>query len=151
MNPTLATLKAELDNDTAGIGYTGSDEEVLAKLNAKNRPKINILTSAELLAWSGANERALKIDEASKTHASRAIQAVAIAASRLLARDNTILDLSLSDRVAMVDALIAGGVLTPADKQSLFDLATKNISRLEELGIGEVHLGDIGFCRRGLK
>ena len=47
----------------------------------------------------------------------------------------------------MVDGLVAGGILSDADRTSLYDLATQMISRAEELDIGIVRAGTVEMAR----
>ncbi len=65
-----------------------------------------------------------------------------------MGRDGVSLDLSLVDRMAMLDMLVHGGVLTAEDKTSLMALATVKISRAEELGLGAVKVGHVQNARK---
>ncbi|HVY71464.1 MAG TPA: hypothetical protein VHH73_16145 [Verrucomicrobiae bacterium] len=157
----LNQLKAEIQNDPVSLGYASGGQfrtssEVLALLTARNRSRRVALGSAELLAWSGGNQRRKKIAAAAASHASADVQNIAQVALTLLDRDGTILDLNLADRMGMVDALVAGGVLTsvsdpqaegyPGDKETLVALSTVSISRLQELGLPEFHEGDVQWA-----
>ena len=53
----------------------------------------------------------------------------------MIERDGTDLDLNLSDRAAMLDILVSAGVLDQSDKDDLYAMATRTISRAEELNI----------------
>ena len=142
---SLGALKLEIQNDPANLGYAGQTaEEVLQLLTAKTRTRKRVLSSAELVAWAAGGGRMVKIEDAC-INASLPPEArsIAIAAKLLLDRDGTSLDLNLSDRVAFVDGLVQAGVIGVADKETLYALATESISRLEETGIGEMHLGDV--------
>jgi hypothetical protein len=72
---------------------------------------------------------------------------LAQAAYLIVTRDGTTLDLNLADRVAMLDSLVAAGVLTDADRTSLDALATVSISRAEELALGLVRAGTVQQAR----
>lgn len=144
-NPILL-LRDEIVNDPLLVGYSGmSSAQVAGKLNEKNRTFMRVLDSAELLAWAAQNERLYHVTRAAEQGVDRsgaalppAVASIAMAAHRMLLRDNARLDLNLPDRVAMVDALVAGNVLTAADKTDLMTLATVTGSRAEELGIVEL-------------
>ena len=99
--------------------------------------------SAELLAWSASNARLQNIKNASENGSTDDLKALAQAAYLIVTRDGTTLDLNLADRVAMLDSLVAAGVLTNDDRTSLETLATVSISRAEELAIGQVRAGDV--------
>lgn len=145
-------LFAEITTDPLGRGYTGmTDQQIADSLNAVDRTRLNVLSSAELLAWSGAGaddasgvaSRYERIETAASSHASGAVRGACKAAIRLIDRDATELDLSLPDRATMVAALVAGGVLTAAEQTELVAMATENISRATEIGIGVVYAADV--------
>ena len=146
------SLREEILNDPLGRGYSSmTDAEIADSLNEKNRTKVVPLSSAELLAWSGGGadddnniaSRYERIEAAATSHASGAVRGACKAAIRLIERDSTVLDLTLPDRAAMVDALVAGNVLTETEKTELYTLATQQISRAEELGLGVVYAADV--------
>lgn len=149
----LQALKAEIDAGHPVTGAYSVDAATAAdEINAANRSRVVNITSAELLAWSaqasdGDRPRIVKIREAAASHQVEAIKALAIAADLMISRDATGLDLNLPDRVAMLDALVAGGVLSASDKTSLTAKATETISRAEELGLGSVRAGTIEQAR----
>jgi len=104
-----------------------------------------------LLAWSGQassgdRPRIIKIEEG-KANADEQCAALCITAEQMIMRDNTSLDLNLPDRVAMLNALVAFGVLSEADKTSVNALAEQAISRAEELSLGSVRAGTIEQAR----
>jgi hypothetical protein len=148
----LQDLKAELDGGHPVTGAYSGDAQVAAdQINEKNRSRIVEISSAELLAWAGQasdgdRPRIIKIQEG-KSNANEAVKALCITAEQLIMRDGTTLDLNLSDRSAMLDALVSGGVLSAADKTSLESLATRSISRAEELNLGGVKAGTIQQAR----
>ena len=142
-------LKAEL----AEPAYADlSDTEAAELLNAKTIDSTQPISSAELLAWAGLAGRLARIDRAAndnKTVSNDNLRSVAMAAMKMIERDNTTLDLSLADREAMLDVLVAGGVLTPDDKTSLQELVAVEISRAEELelGVDTVYPGHVENAR----
>ena len=148
----LQALKAELDAGHPVTGaYSANSEAAAEEINALNRTRINAIGSAELLAWSGQassgdRPRIIKIEEG-KANADEQCAALCITAEQMIMRDNTSLDLNLPDRVAMLNALVAYGVLSAADKASIDALAEDSISRAEELSLGSVRAGTIEQAR----
>jgi hypothetical protein len=148
----LQALKAELDAGHPVTGaYSANSEAAAEEINALNRTRINSIGSAELLAWSGQassgdRPRIIKIEEG-KANADEQCAALCITAEQMIMRDNTSLDLNLPDRVAMLNALVAYGVLSAADKASIDALAEESISRADELSLGSVRAGTIEQAR----
>lgn len=145
----IPKLKEEINNDPLGRGYSAMDDAAVASsLNVADRSRIVEITSAKLLAWSagasvGDRPRLIKIDEASASHASEDVKAVASVCAEMVRRHGTSIDLNLADHVALLDALVVGGVLSSDDKTDLLQLASESISRADELGIGLVRPGDV--------
>ena len=140
----IAILKSEIDSDPLGRGYSGMDDTAVAvDVNTAYRTKKEPISSAELLAWSASDARLQNIKTAAENGATDDLKSLAQAAYLIVTRDGTTLDLNLADRVAMLDSLVAAGVLTAADRTSLDALATVSISRAEELAIGRVRAGDV--------
>ena len=140
----IAILKSEIDSDPLGRGYSGMDDTAVAvDLNTAYRTKKEPISSAELLAWSASDARLQNIKDAAENGATDDLKSLAQAAYLIVTRDGTTLDLNLADRVAMLDSLVAAGVLTAADRTSLDSLATVSISRAEELSVGRVRAGDV--------
>ena len=121
------TLRTYLDeNRPAWREHT--DEDNLAWLSeevAIRRP----INSRQLLRWGGAGGRLAKLEDAAVEHASQNIRAVARAAVLTVTRPDTELDLADPSHEALVDALVAGGVLTAEDKAELVAMATSSTTR----------------------
>ena len=144
----IAILKSEIDSDPLGRGYSGMDDTAVAvDLNTAYRTKKEPISSAELLAWSASDARLQNIKNAAENGATDDLKSLAQAAYLIVTRDGTTLDLNLADRVAMLDSLVAAGVLTAADRTSLDALATVSISRAEELALGLVRAGTVQQAR----
>lgn len=148
----LQKLRTELDAGHPVTGaYSAEADAAASEINALNRTRINPIGSAELLAWSGQassgdRPRIIKIEEG-KSNADEQCAALCITAEQMIMRDNTSLDLNLPDRVAMLNALVAYGVLSAADKASIDALAEQSISRADELSLGSVRAGTIEQAR----
>ena len=141
-------LRAELNDDPLSRGYSGMDDEAAsASLNAKDRTRLEPIGSAELLAWSASGGRLARLKSAAETGANDEVKSLAEAAYLMVTRDGTSLDLSLPDRVAFLHGLVAAGILTSTESDSLVSLATVSISRAEELGISFVRTGEVAAAR----
>ena len=140
----IALLKEELDSDPLGRGYSSmTNDEAAASLNSVDRTRSEIITSAELLAWSASSGRLDKLKHAWDSGADETARSLAGAAYLMVTRDGTYLDLALPDRIQLLDGLVAYGILTSGDKDELVAKATVPCSRAEEIGIGSVRAGDI--------
>lgn len=148
----LQILHTELLN---GHPVTGSYSPVAAvaaeELNELNRTKLVPITSGELLAWSGTKSdgdrpRIIKIEQGESSEVED-VAAICKVAAETIRRDGTELDLNRADRVAMVTALVQAGVLSQADSDSLYSLATQPISRAEEIGLSNVRAGTVEQAR----
>ena len=130
-------LKTELLGGHPDTGpYDGDAELAAVQLNVVNRSYYESVGSAELLAWSGENQRLKSIQAAATAHDSDDVMNIARVVDVMISRDGTSFDANLSDRIAMLDALVAGDVLSAEDKTSLLALASRVQSRAVELGIG---------------
>lgn len=141
-----AALASELTTDPLAVGYAGmTDQQAADSLSAASRSQIVPISSAELLAWSGAGAtdgivkcRYERIQDAAAAHATHSVRGACIAALGLIERDGTSLDLSLPDRVSMLNAIVGANVLTAQEQAEIEAMGTKQISRAEEIGLGSV-------------
>ena len=133
----LTRLRNELLNDPLGRGYASMDEmEVIHSLIEIDRDILFPIRSDNLLAWSAMGGRLMKIKRVAEDETqSDEIRSIAWAAMKMVERDSTDLDLNLSDRAAMLNVLVASGILSESDKDDLYDVATQTISRASELNI----------------
>ena len=140
----IALLKSEIESDPLGRNYSSmSDEQVADSLNNSDRTKVVPISSAELLAWAASGGRLASIKAAIVGGADNTAKSLAEAAYLMINRDGTSLDLSLADRVAMLDGLVAYGILSADDKSDLVSKSTVSCSRAEELSLGRVRTGDV--------
>jgi len=144
----IALLKLEIDSDPLGRNYSAmSDKQVAESLNNDDRTKVVQISSAELLAWSASNGRLASIKAAIDGGVDNTAKSLAEAAYMMISRDGTYLDLTLPDRVAMLDGLVAYGILSADDKSDLVSKSTVSCSRAEELSLGRVRTGDVTQAR----
>lgn len=152
-------LRSEITNDPLARGYSGmTNAQILESLNTRNITNRRSISSAELVAWAGANNRYKKIAAAAATvgdlpgldsATSESIKNICEAALLLLRRDGTALDFGKNDRAQMVDALVTAGVISNADRNALHTLADNPLSRREQLGLTSVNftLEDVQLAR----
>ena len=81
-----------------------------------------------------------KLDRSGNAITNIDVLSAVMVAEKILDRDGVEIDITMTDRIAMIDALVLGNVLTSEDKTDLLSLADKTGSRAEELGI--VDLGE---------
>jgi len=144
----IALLKLEIENDPLGRNYSAmSDKQVAESLNNGDRTKTVPVSSAELLAWAASDGRLASIKAAIDGGVDNTAKSLAEAAYMLVSRDGTSLDLALPDRVAMLDGLVAYGILSADDKSDLVSKTTVSCSRAEELSLGRVRTGDVTQAR----
>ena len=134
----MSALSDEFDNDPLARGYVGmTDEQAVVSLNTKNRSVHVSLGADDLNTWAAGNGRYRKIETAMEGTApsgiSDATRSIARAAWRMVDRDSTQFDPNDAEQEGLVDALVAAGVLSAADKTTLWDRAGELISRADEL------------------
>ena len=135
-------IRNELSENT----YPPDPTEAAELFNSPTVERLDPLTSADLLAWSAVGDRLKNITNA-KNNLDHPANGPATAAWITLQRDNTTVDLNLTSRADLLDGLVSAGVLSADDKESLIDLATVDISRAEQLGLGVVRPGEIERAR----
>jgi len=144
----IAKLKTELVTDPESMGYAAlSDADAAGAINLANRDYTVPLNSRTSLSWAMRTGRLADIETATTT-GTPAIQSIALGVKHLLGRSDTEIDMSDSDHVAMIDGLVAGGVLDAANKAELVTMATSQRSRADELGLGQVRVGHVQEARR---
>lgn len=143
----IGKLKAELVEDPESIGYSGmTDEQAAAALSVADRSYLTPIGSRRLLEWSMKSARLADIEDATTT-GPEPIRAIARGAMFLLSRSDTELDPGNATHVAMINGLIAGGVLSDDDKAELIGMGQNQRSRAAEVGLGEVRASDIMKAR----
>lgn len=143
------TLDSEIKNDPLKRNYKAkSNQQVADDLNTKYRESKRPISSKELLAWSGMNRRLNAIENAQEDlNISADGRNIAKVAYLLITRTDTELDLSLPDRQAMLDILVSDGVLTTPERAELYDMATIQISRAQELQLPRIKASDVARVR----
>ncbi len=148
-------LFTELDTDPEGLGYnfsTQTDQEILDLLFVVDREQNVVLNSNILLAWSGAQGRLKRLTDGANltgdfSTLSGTNQGYCQFLTTLINRENTTLDASAGVITTLFTALVIATVLTVGDTNALSTLATKNISRAEEIKVLQTKLGHIQRMR----
>jgi len=140
----LDILKSEIADDPLTKGYSSmTDQAITDSLNTVDITIKEVISSSEMLAWSGGGARYMKLKNGADSGADDTIKSICWAALEMIKRDGTTFDFNLSDRVAMLDALVTASVLSAEDKTALEALANKTISRGTQLGLGIITVGHV--------
>lgn len=125
-----------------------TDAQALAWLE-ESVPVVGAIGSRTLLRWGAAEARLARLRDAASNHATAAVRALAEAALLTVSRPDTELDMGDPAHVALVDTLVAGGVLTAPDIDGLVALATVQMPRWQAGGVprGEVTVNHIAEAR----
>jgi hypothetical protein len=149
MAPCITTLKTELSDDPLDRGYAAMNStEAAASINSVDRSRLRILGSHDLREWAVEDGRGLRILEAiTDAELPASVRNVCYIAEKMIASENTSLNVADPKHSAMLVALVTAGVLTSAEQTALVDAATEPISRATELGLGRVGVGNVEQAR----
>jgi len=158
----LAALKTELLAGHPDTGpYNADDTLAAGELNAVNRTWLVVIPSEELLVWAagGSDDLAtppvLSRYERVELASTRkppfdSLPGSAVGAAKAVMKMFDMgLDLHLNKpgRTAMLTGLVAAGIFTTAESDELVALATQNISRAVELGLGTIEEEHVRHAR----
>lgn len=144
-------LTKELKHDPCNCGYSGLDVDgVLAALLARVQVQIRPLSASQCLEWA-AQGRAWAIVQAATTgrgpdgeRLADDAKSVAVGAAALLSHHpDGVVDLKNDEHAAMLDVLVDSGVISSEDRQALYRMASVDVSRAEQLGVGNLRRGDV--------
>ena len=130
-------INREIKTDPLGVGYAGmTADQAQASLLTVNRTRNKPLDAIALNAWAAGGGRHAKIRRAAfiDDTLSDEVASVAMSAYRMLERSESHIDVTDAASLAFLDALIAAGVLSAADKTALIDAGTETVSRASEIG-----------------
>ena len=149
MNYTV--LSNEINNDPLGLGYASMDAyQIRDSINGKTRSAYKVLTSNDLLKWSGINGRYIKIKTAAdNTGLSDEIRSAAFAAVVMVERDNTLFDYNDGDSQSIFNILVSNDIISEEDKNDLLATLTENISRAQELGLPQLRKKHVERAQNG--
>lgn len=135
-----AALKIEIDSDPAGRGYQGQTPEVIADLlNEPYKTTFTPLPINDVLEW------AVEVQAFSRLEAIANDNPLYDAAKGflLLLQGRDVFNVGKPRVLVMLDAFVVAGIITGAQKQDLLDLAAVEVSRAEELSLGQVWPGHV--------
>jgi len=139
------TLHDELINDPLDIGYAELTDTLCAdSLNAKNRVVVGSVSRSDFNVWAAAGPRATIEDVATTVGPFRAS---ALSLRDFLNGSSDSLDLSNARIRGLLVAWKNNNLITQDEHDDLIELATKTISRAEELGLGFVHASQVRDAR----
>ena len=149
MNYTV--LSNEINNDPLGLGYASMDAyQIRDSINGKTRSAYKVLTSNDLLKWSGINGRYIKIKTAAdNTELSDEIRSAAFAAVVMVERDNTLFDYNDGDSQSIFNILVSNDIISEEDKNDLLATLIENISRAQELGLPQLRKKHVERAQNG--
>jgi len=149
MNYTV--LSNEINNDPLGLGYASMDAyQIRDSINGKTRSAYKVLTSNDLLKWSGINGRYIKIKTAAdNTGLSDEIRSAAFAAVVMVERDNTLFDYNDGNSQSIFNVLVSNDIISEEDKNDLLATLTENISRAQELGLPQLRKKHVERAQNG--
>ena len=141
-------LRAELNDDPLGRGYSGmTDEQAADDLQSEYRSDLKPVPMSSVLRWAARHDALDKLDGAS---------ASGVPEQRSVARAATVMinsphvesfDVHDAELAAMLDALVTAGIFTLDERDDLVALGTTPTSRAAELGLGRVKAGYVGKAR----
>ena len=113
-----SVLLNEINNDPLGVGYASMDAyQIRDSINGKTRSSYKVLTSNDLLKWSGINCRYIKVKNAAdNTSLSNEIRSAAFAAVVMVERDNTLFDYNDTNSQNIFNVLVSNDIISQEDK-----------------------------------
>ena len=146
-----SVLSNEINNDPLGVGYASMDAyQIRDSINGKTRSSYKVLTSNELLKWSGINGRYIKVKNAAdNTSLSNEIRSAAFAAVVMVERDNTLFDYNDTNSQNIFNVLVSNDIISEEDKNDLISTLTENVSRAQELGLPQLRKKHVERVQNG--
>ena len=140
------SLRGELLNDPLGRGYASLGDVACAdSLAEKNRTVIGSVSRPDFVIWAAAGPRAVIEDTAlDKAHP---LRSSALALRDFVNGNSDALDLSNAQVQGLLSAWVSLGLITQAQHDSLIGLATRTLSRAEELNLSAVHASQVRDAR----
>ena len=146
-----SVLSNEINNDPLGVGYASMDAyQIRDSINGKTRSSYKVLTSNDLLKWSGKNGRYIKVKNAAdNTSLSNEIRSAAFAAVVMVERDNTLFDYNDTNSQNIFNILVSNDIISQEDKNDLVSTLTENVSRAQELGLPQLRKKHVERAQNG--
>lgn len=149
------TLAAELADDPVGIGYVGmNDTEAAAAINAPTQTVTRGVPMTDVLRWAVSSGALLAVQTAAAGGGAGANSTARTLATGALMMINlgagTDLGIDDSEVAGMLTAMVQTGVLTSGQRDALVARGTRQVSRADVLGLGNVTPGDVQRARGGV-
>ena len=146
-----SVLSNEINNDPLGVGYASMDAyQIRDSINGKTRSSYKVLTSNDLLKWSGTDGRYIKVKNAAdNTSLSNEIRSAAFAAVVMVERDNTLFDYNDTNSQNIFNVLVSNDIISQEDKNDLVSTLTENVSRAQELGLPQLRKKHVERAKNG--
>jgi len=141
-----SALKSEIDNDPENIGYSGkSNSQITELLNGNGYTKIVPVSVSNLMIWAASRGVMGKIHDGSDvTNVNAQLRSICIVAEKMIEKtESESLDITNPTVVGMLDALVAGSIISSDDKDALMAFGTVSASRAENLFNKSVTLDDV--------
>ena len=124
--------------------------QIRDSINGKTRSSYKVLTSNDLLKWSGKNGRYIKVKNAAdNTSLSNEIRSAAFAAVVMVERDNTLFDYNDTNSQNIFNILVSNDIISQEDKNDLVSTLTENVSRAQELGLPQLRKKHVERAKNG--
>jgi len=141
-------IKQELTADPIGVGYASmTDQQAADALGARNRARKRPLPTHDIKKYMVLNDLWLQIKQSTTAEAQVALDALATF-EFFDVTDAATGALVEARLVAILDGLIAKGLITTQNKADILALTNEPISRAEELGVSPVSQVDVAKARR---
>lgn len=155
---SVQAIQAALDKHLGvdwRLNYT--DQQAADTMNTPSVAVVGAVSINDLLGWAGSVDAFAKLeavaslaDDATLPDGSPdprlAVRGAAGAALRLFGTLST-LNLTRADVISMMDGLVAAGVFTQSEKDSLWALGTKTVTPCEAEGIKALEWDDVKRAR----
>lgn len=133
-----------LANELKKVEYDGlSHQSTIDKLNLKNITVVGEISKRDLLKWATKKNLLIKFEYNKTNHSDETVRNICAAILTMLSSDQYKTNLSDQEIVGMIDYLVLKSILTSTHKTELTTLATRSISRAEQLGVANVTISDI--------
>lgn len=149
----LNALAAEIADDPLGIGYASMPDSAVAQsLNTPSRPGKKVVPASDVRRYVLLHGIWPKIQSLAASSANPVYQGTAITILQTLA-PNSFDDIRMSDPevsaavTQMLTTMVNAGAMSETNRDEMVALGNAQISRAEELGLGNVHHLDVAAAK----
>ena len=154
----IETLRDEFELDPLKVGYAAmTDQERHDSIKALSIDTTKPIPSSRLLLWAANSARKRKLRALSEkvlpvsgksAEESESIRNIAEVTAIMFLRNDFELDVTDPTHKELIESLIVTDGLDAKDRDDLYALARTKVSRLSQLNIQDVHLGDVAGARK---